>query len=1001
MGRKLAVLPTADLVDDELRLEPPTGGMAARFSHRAMTLATLEESLLQPAMRGLRRLPPGGRRLALNAILQSATDFPAFQAVTHLPGFARAADALLLDLTLGGVSAEELDRVATRVPDWLRERVSALARISRTYVHRLAERDLGDPALVLARACRALEHGAPLPVALRGFDEIRFRHIVDWPPGRVALVRALASGMRTHGGVVAVELPEPEGAPPEVRDALEPAYAALEASGADIRLERRPLRPEPITSLRAFTTATAAEECREIASRAAALVAAGTPVDEIAIAARGMRDLAAPLEGALAYHGIPSRSRHGPSCLETTLGRLALDLATWETPEECTRERVCALIACEAIDLRRLSDIRLTALEVVRQTRAAAIRSRASDRAGADGFTSRLERLSRSYSANGRAGDANKALQSAEILQRFFARVDDRPAHATLIQHAEALIHLLEDLGASAWLARTRSASSGTPASVRNRLDDRRDAALAAEQGTWERLCRSVQELEFATELLGIRERKLSRGVFAEWLKGALNVPGPHSRLTRGAGVELLELADLTGRRCRHVFLAGAYEGRLPEPPGAGDPLFTEEERWTLNQAFGRPVLRVSPSASTQSPLPSASLLDGAALALATEAAAESLTVSRPRMDDKERPLADSPLLPIVASPLAFEQLPYAPLSPALASRSSPSIDARRAIAAARASSFRTPEARNPWSGDVSTLAPAIELIAAGRAGLPWSASALEKLATCGFRYFAEWAWRAKEEDEPEDQAGPLEVGRVAHLAAEEAVNEMIKRGVWSPTNAAAAVRIGLEAAQRVLAAAEHSTVLGHPELWDLTREKMLRRLGALLRYELERTAAENVRPFGMELGFGLKDAALPPFEIAGVSVAGQIDRVDVGPGTVTILDYKSGRTDYNTKRFSEEKLFQVQIQLPLYVAAMRALLPQAQGKEIDAAYVSLRDTHRTTTLRKAMGGASLDTIQERLESAIRGIVTRVEEGQFPVTSRSCHGCHLQPVCRIPRLEEA
>lgn len=955
-----------------------------------MTFAQLETTLSQPALQGLRLLPPGGRRLALGGLLQKAKLPAVFQALAQQPGSTSALESIILELAAGGGDPAELEACASRLPPWLKGRVEALAQLTRAYVRHLAERKLADPAFALAGACRALEEGAPLPRALQGFEAIELRHLVDWPPSRVRLVRALTHAARAAGTHVVVVMPEIQGDQPEAADALDPAFRALEAGG-DLELGRSPLAQIPRERVHAFTAADDTGEAREIAARVASLIREGSPLGDIAIAANDARDVSPRLQEALADLGIPTRSRQGTSLAHATLARLAADLAGWEAPEEATRERVCALLSCTAVNLSLVAGEPVDALQIVRDIRAAAIRSRTPDRAGTDGFATRLERLARSFDRGGKPEAADRARRSAAVIARFFRRLDARPPQATLVRHAHELLALLEDVGAVAWL---------TEMAAPDALDARQGHALALEQAAWRRLVCATQELEDASALLDLRERVLSRATFADWLSGMFAAASLRPGTTRGAAVEILELGDLAGRRFRHVFLASAAEGRLPGR-AATDAFFTDEERWLVNGAMGRPILRVAPSTTAASPFPSAALLDAASVALAAEAATESLTVSRPRSDDRGRPYADSPLVSLIASNLEFEAVPFRPLDPVLARNSSSSIEARRQIALSRAAFFRGESDLDPYGGDVSAIAARLQPFAPGTRTFPWSASKLETLATCGFRYLAEWAWRAKEEDEPDDQAGPMEIGRLAHLAAETAVQAMVDAGVWSPKDATAAVELGLEAATRIVGEHERATVLGHPELWELTRGKMLGRLRHLLRLEVERTATDGVAPFGMELSFGLPDATLPALEIGGVLVGGQIDRVDVGPDSVMVLDYKSGGTPYNTTRFDEDDLFLVQLQLPIYVAAMDALLPEARGKQIDAAYVSLRDVERTRTLRETMRGATTEEIRERIEAGIVKAVSRVRDGRFAVEPRSCQGCHLQPVCRIPRLEKS
>jgi hypothetical protein len=993
--RLLHVLPTAERVfETQASLFE---GAATLFGTRAMTIEALEQLLTSSALAGRRRLPPGARDLALRSILADHEQHSAFRSVVRKPGFRRAVEAFLVELAGGGATPEQMEAASEKLPGWQRSRIVGLARIARDYQRFLGHRELDDAELSAPRIVQALERGGQLPAPLRDVEQIEFRDIVDWSPARLGLVRSLATALRAHGVHVVLELPQSDH--PVIADSLDPAYRAVEAMAGDVELRPRPIRGGAGQRLSAFDAATASAEAREVAHRIAQLLREGAPAGSIVVAAQEMRDLAPELGAALRRVGVPTRNRCGTLVTQTVTYRLARDLATMDEHDAVTRERVAAILGSSVVDLTTMEPRAPAPQTMARHLRAAAVRSRIADSGGEDGFLSRLARLAAAQRRMGHQKDASLVPHTSATVRRLFERLDAWPQSTTWITHGMTLLGLLTELRVPELLQQNGFSSEPLP-SARPSLSDAAQArALAHEQAAWTRLREAIAQLEDAVDALQLPAQRVTRAEFVAWLDRHCAEEAIGVEAANGAAVELVELSDLSGRRVEHLFLVGAYDGRLPES-AEPDPLLADDERWQLNGALGRPVFRVSPSTTSASVLQARQLLQTLSLALAVECASESVTLSRPRMDNRGRQIAPSALIGVVAPDVTVQHVPFASLDPRLAARMTTSIQERREAARERIAVFQGKQPPGRYSGNVTALTEVLTRVSPGTVDRPWSASALERVATCGFRYLAEWMWKAHEEDEPVEQIGVMETGRLAHLAAEFAVREIVNRDLWHPTHLTEALEVGIEAASGALEKQEPATVLGHPDLWAVTRERMMARLRRLLEIEVRYTHSIGVRPAAYELSFGLPQAALPAVELGGVFVAGQVDRVDVGPGTVTILDYKSGKTEANARKYEDDVLLETQFQLPLYVSALSRVMPEAKGRVVDAGYVSLRDAQRTVPLSDVLQSRRIPDVTVALEKSLRDLSGRVRGGHFAIEPHSCGGCHLRPVCRIPRPED-
>lgn len=974
--RTLHIVPTTDAADELLARLAGDDAAGLVVGLQATTLRRVEETLATSALRGRRRLPTGARSLVLNRVLATIDPGPYATVVTKR-GFRRVVDRFLDEVAAGGATFEHLRDAARRLPKGLAGRIETLARIGRAYLDELTARSLVDPVFALADACTRIRKGETLPAPLDAFEAIAVSGIVDWPPGRLNTLETLAIALERTGGRLQVTLPTADR--PELAETLEPAHRAIESLGSNITLERHPLSIDA-PSRTTFHAADALGETREVAARIARLVTNGVPPGQIAVVARGMEQTAPLLLDELAAQGVPVRDRRGTTLGESRVVRLALALSQLGPSEETTRERVASIAGSGLVDLRGLSDDAPMPEVLAATLRAAGVRGRISDGDGRDGFTSRLERLERAATRNGDQRLARTAVRTRHAVTALLRRIDRWPRTAPVLRHAKEMVTLVEALH--------------VPARLRSGTAIQHAESAAREQIAWSRFARLASEVAEAAIAVG-ESGDISRTTFLAWLGERVSAERLRPPGARGAGVELLELQDLAGRDVPHVFVVGAYDGRLPGPRD-DETLFDDEERWALNKALRRAVFRVAPSADASSPLPSRQLLQAADAALAMAAATESLTLSWPRADGRGRPLAPSPLIALGRPDGAPARVPFQPADPRLAERRSTEINARRAAIRDRAASFAV-SGPSAWNGTVAD--PLVTRVAPGSKEKPISANALETYVACAFRSFGERILKVRDAGDLTQEATTLEVGRLGHAAAEAAVQAIVDAGLWRPDRLDDAIATGLAAASGVLDREEPDTVLGHPQLWAVTRRKTLDRLARLLAEDIPTTFHAGLRPVALELSFGLGEDGLPPLELEGVHFSGRIDRIDAGPAGALVLDYKSGSAASNTRKLSEDALLETEFQLALYVAAVHHLHEAGASGAIDAAYVTLRGGTRTKTVREAADGITVADLEQELVTVARDAVEGMRAGRFPPAPKTCDFCSLRPVCRIARPE--
>src|SRR5712671_2021118 len=371
--RKAPAGPALTVLPDAARVEEHVVRRAAPFVAGAVawTLAQLERELIREA-RAAGACPKvaSGEALALlfrDVCREETPREGPFWGIRDQPGFARAVQDLLAALAQGLLEPAELLRLP--LPEAARERIAPLATLLVRARHALDRRGLTDPNRALRLAVDALAGGGELPLLVRNAPELTFEAILDWTPLRVRMVASLAARTR-----VRVRLPW--SAQPDLREAVEPALRAFESLGGaqaapDLELfdpahetpldgflhalfgGASPARGAPVT-LRAC--ASPAAQAREVARTCADLLAAGTPPDSIAVAARSLAEgVVEELAAALDRLGIPWRERRGRPALPAAPVRLALSLLEM-VEQDFPREPLIDLLSSRLLWMRQESE---------------------------------------------------------------------------------------------------------------------------------------------------------------------------------------------------------------------------------------------------------------------------------------------------------------------------------------------------------------------------------------------------------------------------------------------------------------------------------------------------------------------------------------------------------------------------------------------------------------------------------------------------------------------
>jgi hypothetical protein len=1038
-------------------------GFVDAGAHR--TFAQLLEALDAP---GWARLAPADPWLVRALIASEALSArPVFGELAQTAEFALQADLLRGELFAQDVSPALAVDLAARTGGRTGEKLSVLATLFERVDEQLARQAVFDRRAIHSLAARRLKD-AGVPLALERFSAIEVRELHDLPPARLVFLDALARACVASGRGFRLVLPWAGSAPIDAFvggvarffekrwDGLPGVELVPDAPTTARAVQLRQLfasepRAAPVEGLNAVSCATPRDEAAAIASGIKRELERGTPPERIAVAFRDLADDSEVLLEHLDALGIPVRARLGLPLAESPIGRLALSLLSL-AEDDFPVESVAALIESQYAPRfsRGLPPCRAIFAE-------AGVRDElVGQRAGEGGWSVRLgallDRRTREAEVRPSLGGEVKVLSAVlETVRRVLSLGRSIPARASASTLLEAWWKAVGALGIDEALSEPSSGPRGSLAEVEV------DRAIARDQASFDALGALVRSLRQAFDRTPVGPGPMDRRTLHRWLALAFADVNLEAKGPRAGAVWLLDARELPGTGFEAVFFGGLVDGRLPGR-SMGSRLFSDDERAEVNAAAGMQLFRLSV------------MDDGVALPLRLAedrflfhqalVCAPSVTLTLPRSDARGRELLRSPFLDAlerVVQPLPTSIRPHRPIAPLEEVDTPRQLAIRAALEAwspqETRQSARDPRARvllealrdEPWIATVRSIAeieaerlrfftaeaalpgrfsggldgPVLERL---RPSLEWdaahpvSASQLESWSKCHFLGLGRRVLKLEADEEAGEELDHRAAGQLLHAALKRLIPALQERGVWPPTKTQLplvsqllddALRAGVDEVARTLP-------LGHHVLFEVSVERARRDLSRRI-FEAAMTPFVGAQPRGFEVVFGKKDAAprleqvsIPPALSSErpVFVTGAIDRLDVAPAQVGVVDYKL--TAPGTPKGRLDALLLSDFQLPLYLFVARTLHPE---RAVDAAWVGLRrgdpllvsNVMKGATLRFDELLATDETTRHRLTmeekpnlaNAVHGLQASLRKGDFGARPLDCRYCRLKSVCRI------
>ena len=292
-----------------------------------------------------------------------------------------------------------------------------------------------------------------------------------------------------------------------------------------------------------------------------------------------------------------------------------------------------------------------------------------------------------------------------------------------------------------------------------------------------------------------------------------------------------------------------------------------------------------------------------------------------------------------------------------------------------------------------------------------WSATQLNDLGACRYRFFAGRILELEELWQPETGLNALELGTLNHAILERVYRELENRELTiEPENLDKALHLLDCSAQQVLEIAPQLLKRPLDELWPWQQRIMRTRLEAFLRLDFtasgpvgKRLRGDGRRARWLERRFGHDDEDFSiPLLVDGrpedLRLRGVIDRMDEVDGRMLVLDYKSGSSPISLDDLCEG----VNVQMLVYLRAGAQLLAQ-------------REPHKGLTgglflhLRGNRGSSGWIPYDGKGEEAMRAAERRIGEniaaarrGDFSVqprlpdsSGRCARFCEFSQICRV------
>jgi ATP-dependent helicase/nuclease subunit B len=284
-----------------------------------------------------------------------------------------------------------------------------------------------------------------------------------------------------------------------------------------------------------------------------------------------------------------------------------------------------------------------------------------------------------------------------------------------------------------------------------------------------------------------------------------------------------------------------------------------------------------------------------------------------------------------------------------------------------------------------------------------WSATKLNDLGVCGFRFFSKHLLGLEELVEPEDGMDALQLGTLNHDILEKTYRKLRDVGVKiTPEYCELAVEMLHQVADDSFHDAPERLGFKATPLWEHEKGGLLRRLETLIRLDFSGDSPlpyAGVRePYFLEAPFGMMGTASVRLRIGEETllVRGKIDRMDRIGDDLIVIDYKTGSTKIQPSEIEAGRNFQMMVYL---TAAAQMLEARRQANAphsvIGGVFWHIRDG---STSRPVDAEAE---VLEQGRSHLARYLSRIRQGDFAAHANTPDGlrctryCEFSQMCRI------
>jgi len=726
----------------------------------------------------------------------------------------------------------------------------------------------------------------------------------------------------------------------------------------------------------------AAAEIKGAVRAALAEVGAGCPPSEIVIAARSLTPYEAALDEVFEREDLPwTGSLTQPLRNHPAIHDFALLIAVLD--ENFPRRGTAELLRSPRIQWDRLS---------------------------ADGTAPRGEYADRWSRAAGVVGGLeewtdvllewagtshSRAERSSEDLERSKARTAERTTEAQRIGITLQRLH-----------ERMRPDQAQTWSAHAQRLAPLISDAFGAEGDVWDDMDSLLSEMRSLETIVG-DSSPVGFGEMRRWLESAIDRTERMPHRKDNGGIRVLDMMQLRGITCRHLFLVGINSGVLPRPPRP-DAVLPDE----LRERLSTPE---TPIPVKKEGLDEERLL----LNLALGAATERIELTWQRADEAGRGRTPSLALretarlshgcPELAA--CLRDAAWHPSHPTLAlewlQRTAGMLSGGEERLLTTLNSVGQPAVLDEWYPDMT---PGLNLLRAtesfdfndrsfdGRIGATdlqqrtWSVSALEMLARCPLRFFFQRVLRVREFDEEAEpfELTPREIGQYTHDLLERTYATLRTEGLFERPLADRTLRAA-EVIDKVWIdswrALAQRLIRRAPALWEAQETRWKRAVTAFVVDDLERLDEDG---WGVPETEQSIDRGISFGETHSLHLIGRVDR-SFGNGSRRVIgDYKTGKVEGLTN--VTDMLKGQKLQVPLYwMLADKAARVEVLG-------VGPRhDPDNVEVDQRVMSFSALSPEEsEGFEETMQVLADLIGDGIFPLkhSNIGCGYCPYELSCR-------